>query len=318
MMNDLIWEFFDNSDDPILIFDKRQHIVYANSSVSALTGQSPLYLSALNFNQLLHPDYTSQFHQLISSFSAGSSFSLPASIYSLAGYKAVGLQVQRLSGPSTHWMVIIKPAEREAPPAPLSLPEKEQLDKQLNVLLATLNHLTKSPRSDQLDFNEEMQQSISEVSGQLQRVRAGLKTVETSHLPKAEVSIAIEKKLLQGRRLLYVDDVMLNHLLLEGLCNGWGITLDSALNGQEALDKMYETAYDLVLMDLHMPLMDGLETSRRIRQSRRVKNPKLSIIAISVDNTLSLDKLQEHGVDALLQKPLQPEELYKQLLIYLS
>ena len=68
------------------------------------------------------------------------------------------------------------------------------------------------------------------------------------------------------------------------LLNKFDIQLDFAFHGKEAIDKLTEKVYDLVLMDFHMPIMDGLECTRQIRSGKSgVQQPHIPIIGVTAD-----------------------------------
>jgi len=95
----------------------------------------------------------------------------------------------------------------------------------------------------------------------------------------------------------------------------WGATIEVATNGAEALDQMNAQKHSLVLMDLHMPVMDGYEATQKLR----ARGEKVAIIAL----TASLPKEVEHdailaGVDAVVVKPFNPDELRKTILEILA
>jgi CheY-like chemotaxis protein len=87
-----------------------------------------------------------------------------------------------------------------------------------------------------------------------------------------------------------------------------GITPDRAVNGQEALDMMKKTHYDLVLLDIRMPIMDGDEVTRLIRADSTMKQP--FIVALTA-NSMTDDKAQflEAGMNDYIAKPFKPTEL---------
>jgi CheY-like chemotaxis protein len=86
-----------------------------------------------------------------------------------------------------------------------------------------------------------------------------------------------------AHRILIVDDIEMNREILLALLESTGATLDSAANGAEALDRFSEDVCDLVLMDLHMPVMDGFEAARRIRASGLPGADTVRIIAVTAD-----------------------------------
>ena len=91
-----------------------------------------------------------------------------------------------------------------------------------------------------------------------------------------------------------------------------GITADAAANGQEAVDKVRAGSYDVVLMDMQMPVMDGVEATRRIRALELPVQP--SIIAVTAN---AFDSDREHcleaGMDDFITKPFSMDDLRRKL-----
>ena len=123
-------------------------------------------------------------------------------------------------------------------------------------------------------------------------------------------SLADDKR--QRLRILLVDDNETNRLVAQGVLNKLGYaTVDVAVNGLEALTALEKTAYDLVLMDVQMPEMDGLEATRAIRDaSTPVLNHAVPIIAMTA-NVMKEDRERcfEVGMDDYVPKPLNRKEL---------
>ncbi len=117
--------------------------------------------------------------------------------------------------------------------------------------------------------------------------------------------------------LLLVEDNEINQLIAEELLKNVGYTIDIANNGQEALDLLAEKHFDLVLMDIQMPIMDGLTASRKIREHKEFKH--LPIVAMSAhamtgDKEISL----ANGMNDHITKPIVPEILYSTLHYWLG
>lgn len=111
-------------------------------------------------------------------------------------------------------------------------------------------------------------------------------------------------------RVLLAEDVMVNQLIATELLERMGCAVDLAQNGQEAVDAMRARDYDLVLMDVHMPVMDGLEAARAIRalDGRRAKVP---IVALTADAIAGVrEQYLAAGMDDFLSKPFTPHELH--------
>ncbi len=117
--------------------------------------------------------------------------------------------------------------------------------------------------------------------------------------------------------LLLVEDNEINQLIAEELLKNVGYTIDIAENGQIALDLLVQKHYDLVLMDIQMPIMDGLTASRKIREQEKFKH--LPIVAMSA-HAMSGDKEISiaNGMNDHITKPIEPETLYSALKYWLA
>ncbi len=119
---------------------------------------------------------------------------------------------------------------------------------------------------------------------------------------------------LEGLRVLYVEDVIPNQLLMEGLCDHWKVDLDTALNGLEALEKVKNKQYDLILMDIQMPEKDGYETALEIRDLHDPHYRDIPIIALSASVSENTQKrIQEAGMNDYVPKPIDPKRLHEKL-----
>ncbi len=103
------------------------------------------------------------------------------------------------------------------------------------------------------------------------------------------------------KRILVVDDNMLMRKLIINLFDGEQITLDEATDGKEGLMKMSANRYDLVITDLIMPGMEGIEM---IRQAKR-NYPDIKIIAISGGKPFYLYMAKRLGIQGIFTKPLE-------------
>lgn len=116
------------------------------------------------------------------------------------------------------------------------------------------------------------------------------------------------KKKLAGRRILLVEDNSINQQVAREILAAAGAAVDIAENGQQALEKIENNDYDLVLMDLQMPVMDGIEATRILRDNPR--HTRLPIIALTA-HALSDSREQclALGMNDFISKPFLPEEM---------
>ncbi len=134
-------------------------------------------------------------------------------------------------------------------------------------------------------------------------------TVDTTVTPNVDDTIIGNEYAWPTGKILLVEDNEINQLIAKELLNTRGHQVDIANNGQEAIDMLNKSTYDLVLMDIQMPIMDGLTATTKIRKDTRFND--LPIIAMSAhamkgDKEISL----KHGMNNHLSKPIDPDELY--------
>lgn len=122
-----------------------------------------------------------------------------------------------------------------------------------------------------------------------------------------------ESKPLTGISILLVEDNEVNVLVAKTFLNKWGATIDVAQNGQEAVDIFKPTIHQLILMDMHMPVMDGYEATKILRD-RGIKTPIIALTA-SLPREIE-DRIKSTGIDDIVVKPFIPSELYKLILHY--
>ena len=130
-----------------------------------------------------------------------------------------------------------------------------------------------------------------------------------------EMVQALSKEALAEKRLLLVEDTELNREIAVELISQTGVSVDSAENGQEALacfEKMPENHYDMIFMDIQMPVMDGYEATAKLRRLARRDAPQIPIIAMTA-NAFAEDirKSREAGMNEHLTKPLDIGALMK-------
>lgn len=131
---------------------------------------------------------------------------------------------------------------------------------------------------------------------------------------KQQISMAEDINVsLEGVKLLLVDDYPVNVKMASKFLEKWRVTFDTAENGQIALDKFKENEYDLILMDLLMPEMDGYTAVEKIRETGSL----VPIIALTASATLSnQDRAFSVGMNDYVTKPFNPKELHQKIAKY--
>jgi CheY-like chemotaxis protein len=119
----------------------------------------------------------------------------------------------------------------------------------------------------------------------------------------------------KGANILLVEDNKVNVLVAQKFLKKWEYGIEIAANGAEAVDKVKTKKYDLILMDLQMPVMDGYEASRQIR-ALGINTP---IIALTASTMMEdRDKVKRFGMNDHIIKPFDPEDLKKKVNKYIT
>ncbi|QEK52188.1 response regulator [Pedobacter aquae] len=116
------------------------------------------------------------------------------------------------------------------------------------------------------------------------------------------------------KKILIVDDNDINKLLIKKMLSRFELDMDFASNGQEAYDMILTKVYDIVLMDVHMPILSGLEATRKIRAQEDLYFKELPIIALtSCIMPTDIDEVYEYGMNDYQSKPFKTEELLEKI-----
>ncbi|APG59497.1 PAS domain-containing hybrid sensor histidine kinase/response regulator [Christiangramia salexigens] len=127
----------------------------------------------------------------------------------------------------------------------------------------------------------------------------------------------VEDKLFDAARVLVVEDNPINVFVISEYLKEWKLNYDTADNGQKAINAVKENEYDIILMDIHMPVMNGFEAASSIRSLHLNKQP--IILALSATSKEHIqEKLSHSGIDDYISKPFGPEDLFKVLTHYLK
>jgi len=125
-----------------------------------------------------------------------------------------------------------------------------------------------------------------------------------------------ELSILSKKKILLVEDNSFNQVVavdtLEVIIPG--IKVEVAANGQEALDKMHNSNYDLVLMDIQMPVMDGYDATKHIRRDFSEPLRSIPVLALTANATLAeVERCYEAGMNDCISKPFTPEILLQKI-----
>ncbi|WP_320814378.1 ATP-binding protein [Flavobacterium sp.] len=124
---------------------------------------------------------------------------------------------------------------------------------------------------------------------------------------KENEEVELDKE-IKDIKVLVVEDVRLNQLLMQTILEDFKFKYDIADNGKIAIDKMQTETYDIILMDLQMPEMNGFEATEYIRNTM---NSKIPIIALTADvTTVDAEKCKAVGMNDYISKPLDEQILY--------
>lgn len=135
---------------------------------------------------------------------------------------------------------------------------------------------------------------------------------------KEPENVTIDKS-LKDKNILLVEDNTINQMVAHRFLNEWKCKTDIAGNGKEALDKLKLNQYDLILMDLHMPVMDGYTTTEKIRKLEQEGKSSIPIIALSASALGEIEtKARKFGMDGFVTKPFQPDVLFNTMRKHLT
>jgi len=116
-----------------------------------------------------------------------------------------------------------------------------------------------------------------------------------------------DSNLLKGVNILLVEDSDMNRLVASTMLHNYGATVYEAVNGLQAVEAMKNIPFDLVLMDIQMPVMDGRKAARMMRNSYHTNIPILALTANAVKK--ETDKCLSAGMNDYIAKPFEEEDL---------
>lgn len=160
---------------------------------------------------------------------------------------------------------------------------------------------------------------LSSVPGQGTWFSFTLTLLKASNQQAAPLPAAPDYQRLRGTRVLLAEDSATNRQLTTLVLKNWGIAVDSAVNGPDALALFQARSYDLVLMDIQMPGMSGLAVTEAIRQCPDPERAQIPIIALTA-NAFRADRERylQAGMNDCLTKPFEEADLYNKLVAQLA
>ncbi|MBC7845781.1 MAG: response regulator [Flavobacterium sp.] len=123
------------------------------------------------------------------------------------------------------------------------------------------------------------------------------------------------KKRTQQIKVLVAEDIALNQVLIKIILTDFGFECDIAENGKVVLEKLKEKKYDIILMDIQMPEMNGFETTEYIRNTMLLQIP---IIALTADVTSDKEKSKKIGMNDYVSKPIDEELLHRKIMAQIN
>lgn len=143
-----------------------------------------------------------------------------------------------------------------------------------------------------------------------------LSFLKTKEVPESEIEILELDSDIKNIKVLVVEDIPLNQLLMKTILDEFGFERDIAENGKIAIEKLKVKEYDLILMDLQMPEMNGFETTEYIRNEM---NSDIPIVALTADvTTVDLAKCKAVGMNDYIAKPVDERLLYSKIISFVK
>jgi two-component system CheB/CheR fusion protein len=135
---------------------------------------------------------------------------------------------------------------------------------------------------------------------------------KTNQATETEDTVSETHEENKNIKVLVVEDIALNQLLMKTLLDDFGFERDVAENGKIAIEKLKAKSFDIILMDLQMPEMNGFEATEYIRNTM---NSKIPIIALTADvTTVDLEKCNAAGMNDYLAKPIDEKLLFNKII----
>ena len=142
---------------------------------------------------------------------------------------------------------------------------------------------------------------------------------DTTSISSADVEVVIPSDDQLGLKILLVEDNKTNQILAKTRLERWNCTVDIANNGIEGVKKVQDTRYDIILMDIQMPVMDGYEATKIIKNDLSKKTSLIPIIAMTAYTSKSdIQRALDVGMNDYIFKPFKSKDLFALLVKYSS
>jgi len=125
---------------------------------------------------------------------------------------------------------------------------------------------------------------------------------------------SIDNESYQGMHILLVEDNKINQVITKKMITKKGMTCDIANNGFQAIDLIKANHYELVLMDIHMPGMGGIEATTKVREFNK-ELPIIALTAVAIDE--NMEEFMDVGFSDVISKPFKPEDFYRSVNTFL-
>ncbi len=141
-----------------------------------------------------------------------------------------------------------------------------------------------------------------------------LKIDDSQLLQKTETETDTEGSTLKGYSVLLVEDNKLNQILAIAILEKWGAKVVVVNNGQQAVEISETETFDIILMDIQMPVMDGMTASKIIREELNISTPILALSANVIKGIV--ERCEEAGMQGYISKPFDADDLLRKILVY--
>jgi CheY-like chemotaxis protein len=137
--------------------------------------------------------------------------------------------------------------------------------------------------------------------------------------PTQQLQAADNAGSLNRASVLIAEDNPVNVMLMKKLLSGWGIVPTFAENGERAVELVKYGNFDIILMDLQMPVMNGFDAAKEIRKMCDQKKSNIPIIALTASALFDIrERVQDSGINDYVAKPFNPNELLERIQTLIS